>query len=81
MPYTESKGVKFKIDILQGGNVVKTLTVENTSAAKLTAYDYSADVNVSGDFQILITNLSPSAVADSNKDRFAIWALNWTKME
>ena len=81
VPYTESKGVKFKIDILQGGNVVKTLTVENSSAAKLTAYDYSADVNVSGDFQIVITNLSPSSVADSNKDRYAIWALNWTKME
>ena len=57
------------------------MKARNEKIAMLTAYDYSADVNVSGDFQIVITNLSPSAVADSNKDRYAIWALNWTKME
>ena len=78
IPYSESKGVLFKIEILQGGNVVKTFKVDNASAAKLTAYDYSVDVDVEGEFQILITNLSPTGSADSNKDRYAIWALNWT---
>lgn len=78
LPYTESNGAKFKIEIMQGGSVAKSFEVVNTSTTKLTAYDYSAEVNLSGEFQIVITNLCPSDNASSNKDRTAIWNINWT---
>jgi hypothetical protein len=79
IPFSETKGVKFKVEILQGGSVVKSFTVDKSDAAKLTAYDYSVDVNVDGEFQIVFTNLSPSAASDKNKDRYAIWNVNWTQ--
>lgn len=35
------------------------------------------EINVSGDFQIVFTNLSPSN-STSNKDRTAIWDVEWS---
>lgn len=80
--YTESSGISFKVEIMQNGSAVKTFTVTKSKAecAKLTAYDYEADVNVSGNYQIVFTNLSPSANSASNKDRYAIWNVTWDKM-
>ena len=62
---------------MQNGSVVKTFTINNASATKLTKYSHSEAINVSGDFQIVFTNLSPSN-STSNKDRTAIWDVEWT---
>lgn len=76
-PFSESKGIKFKVEIKQNGAVVETYTIDDPSAIKLKAYEYEAEVNVSGEFQIVFTNLSPSN-STSNKDRFTIWDVEWT---
>lgn len=79
--YTENYGISFKVEIVQNGAAVKTFTVtkSKTECAKMTAYDFETDVNVDGEYQIVFTNLSPSNVSDSNKDRYAVWNVNWTK--
>lgn len=76
-PFSESKGIKFKVEIKQNGTVVETYTIDDPSATKLKAYEYEAEVNVSGEFQIVFTNLSPSN-STSNKDRYTIWDVEWT---
>lgn len=74
--FNETK-CSFTVKILQGGSVVKEDTVTLDSITKLQAYDYSLDVNVTGDFSIEIVNNCISGVA-SNKDRLSIWNLTWT---
>lgn len=76
LPYSDTK-IKFKVDIMQNETVVKTFTVNPSSVAKQTAYTCEEAINVSGDFQIVFTNLSPSN-STSNKDRTAIWDVEWT---
>ena len=76
LPFSDTK-IKFRVDIKQNDNVVKTFTIENTSAAQHTGYSHKEEINVSGDFQIIFTNLSPSN-SSSNKDRTAIWDVEWT---
>lgn len=76
-PFGEANGIKFKVDIKQNGTVVETYTINDPSAIKLKAYEYEAEVNVSGEFQIVFTNLSPSN-STSNKDRYTIWDVEWT---
>ncbi len=79
LPYTEASGVKFRVDVKQAGTVVKTFTVEKSDAAKYTAYTFTEDVDVAGNYTIEFTNLSPSANSESNKDRTAIWNVTWTQ--
>lgn len=76
--YTESKGVSFRVDIKQAGAVVKTFTVTKEDAVKYTAYQFSEDVNVKGNFTIEVTNLSPTK-STSQKDRVALWNMTWTQ--
>ncbi|MBR1958430.1 MAG: hypothetical protein IKA28_05480, partial [Tidjanibacter sp.] len=76
-PYSEKKNPNFKIEIMQNGAAVKTIEVTGEGYTKNQAYDWSQDVNVAGEFQIVITNLSPSANT-GNKDRTAIWDIMWT---
>ena len=76
--FTESNGVNFKIEVIQGGSVVKTLTIDEDSVTKMTKYTYSAEVKVSGTFKLKFTNLCPSNNSSSNKDRVSIWNLMWT---
>lgn len=78
-PYSESNGLSFQVDIYQNGSVVKTETI-TTATTQYTAYSASIDVNVSGSFSILFTNLSPSS-STSNKDRVCIWNVLWTACE
>ncbi len=66
-----------KIEILQGGSVVKEDILTLTSIELKKAYTYSLDVNVTGDFQIRLTNQS-SSQKDSNIDRISVWNLTWT---
>ncbi|MBE6192895.1 MAG: hypothetical protein E7139_03055 [Rikenellaceae bacterium] len=78
IPYSDSK-IKFKVEIMQNGAVVKTFTVDKTSVTKFTVYSHKEEaVNVAGDFQIVFTNLCPSSNSSSNKDRTAIWNVKWT---
>lgn len=77
-PYSESKNPNFKIEIMQNGAAVKTIEVTGEGYTKNQVYNWSQDVNVAGEFQIVITNLSPSAASSKNKDRTAIWDIMWT---
>ena len=76
LPFGDTK-IKFSVDIMQNGTVVKTFKINNASATKLTKYSHEETINVAGDFQIVFTNLSPSN-STSNKDRTAIWDVEWT---
>lgn len=76
LPFSDTK-IKFRVDIKQNGAVVKTITVDKSSASKFTKYSHEEEVNVAGEFQIVFTNLSPSN-STSNKDRTAIWDVEWT---
>ena len=75
--YKESKGVSFKVTIKQAGKEDKSYDVENSSASQGSVYKWEQVVNVEGDFNIYITNNSPSN-SNSNKDRFSIWNIEWT---
>lgn len=77
---SESNGVSFRVDIKQNDEVVKTYTVTkaNSAVAQGTVYTETIeDINVEGDFVIVITNLSPSNNSTSNKDRVSIGKLCW----
>ena len=76
LPFKDS-AIKFRVDIIQNGTVVKTFTVSNTAPTQYTGYSHEEEINVAGEFQIEFTNLSPSA-STSNKDRTAIWDVEWT---
>lgn len=81
MPYDEGNGISFKVEIKQGGSVVRTETITKAKADAVTNTIYSAiieNINVTGKFQIVITNLCPANKTD-NKDRFAIGNLCWKK--
>ena len=78
-PYSESNGLSFQVDIIQNGSTVKSETVTQSTTQKV-AYSYSIDVNVSGEFSIQFSNLSPSS-STSNKDRTCIWNVVWTTYE
>ncbi len=76
LPFSDTK-IKFSVEIMQNGAVVKNFTVQNLSATMLTKYSFEETVNVTGDFQIVFKNLFPSS-STSNKDRTAIWDVEWT---
>ena len=78
MAFTEKNGYNFTVNIMQNGEVVKSFDVVNADNTKFAKYTFSEEVNVAGDFQIVITNNCPSANADSNKDRYSIWDIMWT---
>lgn len=78
LPFSDTK-IKFSVDIIQNGEIVKTFTVDNSSATKLTKYSFEEAIDVAGEFQIAFKNLSPSN-STSNKDRTAIWDVEWTGM-
>ena len=77
----ETNGVSIKIEIKQGEAVAKEYTVTKASAdvVQNTVYTETIeDINVEGNFQLVITNLSPSQNNSSNKDRVSIGKLCWT---
>lgn len=75
--YKETNGFDFNVQIIQNGEVVKTFNVKNTSTTQNQKYEFKEDINLSGEFQIVFTNLSPSN-STANKDRFTIWDVEWT---
>lgn len=77
--YADKNGIDIKIEIKQNGTVVKTFTLVKVAAevTQKTAYDHSVDVNVNGDFEVVITNNAPSK-STKNADRLSIWNVSWT---
>lgn len=78
-PFSEANGVSFKVEIKQNGALVegKSYTITNATAVQNTVYSETIEnINVEGEFQIVITNLSPSS-ATKSKDRFGIGNLCW----
>ena len=77
LPFSDTK-IKFTVQIMQNGVEVASKVVENSNATKLTAYtlEWELDTPVEGEFTIVITNNSPSN-STSNKDRTAIWNIQW----
>lgn len=71
------KVCNFTIEILQNDAVILEKKVELSNFTQKTKYDYSLDVNVTGDFRIRIVNNSASN-RDANCDRISIWNLTWT---
>ncbi len=71
------KQCKFTVNVKQGGTVAKTETVTLTSIEQKTAYPFTMDVNLSGDFTIEIVNDAMGGET-GNKERVAIWNLSWT---
>lgn len=72
------KKCSFTVKVSQNGTVVKEQTVDVDSIEKFKVYEFSLDVNVSGDFSIEIVNNCVTAQA-KNSDRVAIWNLTWTE--
>ena len=76
--FTEKSGYNFNVDIIQNGAVVKTFNVVNDDNTKFAKHTFTEEVNVAGEFQIVITNNCPSQNSSSNKDRVSIWDVMWT---
>ncbi len=77
--FSESNGIDFKVEIKQGGATVQSynVVVAKADAVKFQKYTFSQVVDLTGDFQIVITNNSPSN-STSNKDRYTIFNVKWT---
>lgn len=75
MPYGDTQ-IKMRVDVMQSGQAVKSWTVEQTQPVKLQVYTFEQTADITGDFQLVFTNLSPTG-QDSNKDRICIWNVNW----
>lgn len=78
--FNETSDTKFTVSIKQGDKVVKTQTVTVAKAdwVKFKVYDFSMDVNVTGDFSIEIINDCAGAQT-TKKERVSIWNLTWTE--
>ena len=70
------KEIKFRVDVKQNGNVIKSWNVSQNGVTKYTIFTFDEKLNVNGDFTIEFTNLSPSN-ATSDKDRLSIWDVEW----
>lgn len=81
--FNESNAISLKITIVaeDGTTVVTDAVIE--SPVKNTAYDFEfvPETPIVGNFTIRIENNCPTASADKNKDRAAIWALTWESAE
>ncbi len=75
--FSEKNGVSFHVAIMQNGAVAKEYDVIDTELAKATPAVSTTDINVAGDFSIVITNNSPTN-KNGNSDRYAIWGITWT---
>ena len=77
MAFTEKNGYDFNVDIVQNGEVVKSFNVVDADNTKFAVKTFNEEVNVAGEFQIVITNNCPTN-NDGNKDRYSIWDIMWT---
>ena len=71
------KVIRFRVDVKQNGNVVKSWEVSQDNVTKYTVYTFAENIFVNGDFTVEFTNLCPSGNATSDKDRLSIWNVEW----
>ena len=75
--FKESNGVDFQVNILQNGEAVQSYQIKDKTLKQLAAATWTQEILIEGDFQIEITNNSPSK-STSNKDRYTIFNIVWT---
>lgn len=78
LSFTDKNGIDMTVEIKQNGATVKSFAVVNTTCAKYDILTFEEEVNVAGEFQIVITNNCPSNNSSSHKDRVSIWDVMWT---
>ena len=71
----------FRVDVKQNGNVVKTWTITNDNVTSKTAYTFTEDYTVDGNFTIEFTNLCPSNATGNTKDRLSVWNVYWETVD
>ncbi len=76
-PFSESNGIDITVEIIQNGEVVQNYVIKDKAAKKMTKYNWSQEIKVTGDFQIKFSNNSPTK-STSNKDRYTIFNVVWT---
>lgn len=79
-PYGDDE-LAFRVDIMQNGAVAKTFTVEGNPARYEVQTYTEENINVSGDFSIVFTNLCPTNTSGSSADRVCVWNVAWTSHE
>lgn len=75
--FSDSK-CRFTVNILQGGNVVKSQTITVDPVIQKSVYTATIPCDVTGDFTIEIVN-DCLTEATGNRDRVSIWGMSWTK--
>ncbi len=76
--FNESNGINFNVAVKQNGAIVTSYDIVDANAEKGTAYAISKVFSLDGDFQIVFTNNNVTANTSGNKDRYAIWDVEWT---
>ena len=81
LPFSSDK-IGLKVTITDANGTAQTKTISNNSPSQYTAYSFEwvLDTEIDGEFTIKIENTSPSN-SSKNKDRTAIWKLQWTSYE
>ena len=72
-----SQKCSIHVTVKQNGEAVQEFDIEETGFQNNTAYTLEKDINVTGDFSLEFVNNAPSFYS-SNKDRVAIWNIEWT---
>ncbi len=71
---------RLTIKILQEDKVAKERVLEKRGLKKEVAYGYSWDVNLVGDFTLVMENGCLSGSIAGHGDRLSIWNLDWTEL-
>ncbi len=71
---------RLTIKILQEGKVVKERVLEKRGLKKEVAYGYSWEVNLVGDFTLVMENGCLSGTIAGHGDRLSIWNFDWTEL-
>lgn len=72
-----SQGCSIHVTVKQDGNSIQEFDIEEKPFEKNTAYTFEKDIDLAGDFTLEFTNNAPTLFS-SNKDRVAIWNIEWT---
>lgn len=79
---TATKGISFRVDILDdGNNVVRTETITQSSVESKKEYSGSVEVNKAGTFSIVFTNLCPAQQTLQGRDMVDIFKITWNAYE
>lgn len=70
-------GCSIHVTVKQGDKPIQEFDIEEKPFEKNTAYTFEKDIDLAGDFTLEFTNNAPTLFS-SNKDRVAIWNIEWT---